>query len=232
MARQDFSEYEKHRAAQHEMICRLAATMLKITQRLCRDRRCRRAEFCSGPMVRSDLQAPQVAAQKELGLTGEACAFLPRCAASAPAHTHRSFRDGMNLMLKKGSEADNDEIVLSYARTCLRKGRRGSRPVVSRLPDSLPDPAPDTQLDARSVPRPETGPETVPNRRPDPRSETGPEPRKVAFVLPGLPTPPARPALPAFPTSPASPSLHDILTSPPLLTSQAARPTSGADNRD
>jgi len=81
MHKQDFSEYEKRRAQQHEEICRLASTLGHISTGFCRLRACRRRRVCSGPMLPSPHQKWTVRAQQEIGLSGRACSDLPACIA-------------------------------------------------------------------------------------------------------------------------------------------------------
>ena len=81
VSKQDFSEYEKHRAQQHEELCRLAATLIHIRTGFCCRRVCRLRRICSGPMLPSPHQKWTVRVQQEIGLSGKACSDLPACIA-------------------------------------------------------------------------------------------------------------------------------------------------------
>lgn len=72
--------HELWRADVHEREVRLAAT-LAAAPYLCRIRKCRRDEGCSGPMVPSAYQAVAVEAQRMLGFSGDAVSRLPLCLA-------------------------------------------------------------------------------------------------------------------------------------------------------
>ena len=78
----DFSDSEKLRAEQHEELCRAASSLICISDDLCHLRSCRRRRVCSGPMQPSPHQAGAVRAQREIGLSGKACAELPLCIAN------------------------------------------------------------------------------------------------------------------------------------------------------
>ena len=91
MTSRDYSEYERQRAEMHEVNWRLAATLVNIRSRYCRYRFCRRAQCCSGPMQPSEHQKGMVRAQKEIGLSGTACADLPMCMANAPPNSITMF---------------------------------------------------------------------------------------------------------------------------------------------
>ncbi|TCV70996.1 hypothetical protein EDE05_10723 [Neorhizobium sp. R1-B] len=85
MDKQDFSEYEKRRAEQHEKLCRATALLMCLDHRICHLRACYRKRMCSGPMRPSPHQAGAVRAQREIGLSGKACAELPFCVANMAA---------------------------------------------------------------------------------------------------------------------------------------------------
>jgi hypothetical protein len=92
MAGHDYSEYEKRRARAHEETWRYAAMLVNIADRHCHYRRCRRLQACIGPMQASDHQLGMVKAQKEIGLSGTACAKLPICMANATAYRYALVR--------------------------------------------------------------------------------------------------------------------------------------------
>ena len=87
------SDYEKLRAEMHEELCRMAATFAHIRDRICHFRQCRRRRICSGPMEPSVHQAGQVELQRSLGMSGEACANLPICAACLEPRLYRLFAE-------------------------------------------------------------------------------------------------------------------------------------------
>ncbi|WP_313604807.1 hypothetical protein [Rhizobium sp.] len=106
MKRTDFSEYEKRRAQDHEEAWRLSATLENIHSRHCHYRMCRRSQFCSGPMLPSEHQRSVISAQKEIGLSGMACARLPMCMANATLDRYAYVRGA----LEKITEARNGEL--------------------------------------------------------------------------------------------------------------------------
>jgi hypothetical protein len=98
MAERDYSEYEKRRARDHEDTWRYAAMLINIPDRHCHYRLCRRHQACYGPMLTSNHQLGMVQAQKEIGLSGAACASLPMCVANATAD-HYAYVRGMRQSL-------------------------------------------------------------------------------------------------------------------------------------
>ncbi|URK87126.1 hypothetical protein LP421_25545 [Rhizobium sp. RCAM05350] len=77
MPKQDFSEYERRVSADHERQCRSTLTIHGVW-RICPIRKCRRDKACSGEMLASAHQNSKIRAQRETGLSGNACAKLPR----------------------------------------------------------------------------------------------------------------------------------------------------------
>jgi hypothetical protein len=84
MPKQDFTEYEKRVSADHERQCRTVLTF-HSAWRICPNRKCRRDQACTGPMLVSAHQDHKIRAQREIGLSGHACAKLPRCVATTHA---------------------------------------------------------------------------------------------------------------------------------------------------
>jgi len=76
----DISGHERRLTDHHERLCRTAATYSSFYV-ICDIRKCRRDRGCTGPMVESDRQASRVAAQRFMGLSGNAAARLPLCVA-------------------------------------------------------------------------------------------------------------------------------------------------------
>ena len=91
----DMTDYEKMRAARHEALCRMTASLSTI-RLTCRFRRCRRDRICKGPLVLSNHQALQVEVQRMIGLSGNACATLPSCVDRLPPRAYELFRKGMS----------------------------------------------------------------------------------------------------------------------------------------
>jgi hypothetical protein len=83
MTIKDFTEYEKRLAADHERLWRGYLTEV-VAVHLCKRRKCRRDGACTGPMRIAPSQASRVRAQREIGLSGKACASLPLCVANIP----------------------------------------------------------------------------------------------------------------------------------------------------
>ena len=103
MSKQDFSEYEKHRAQQHEELCRLAATLIHIRTGFCRRRVCRRRRICSEPMLPSPHQKWTVRAQQEIGLSGKACSDLPACIANCEPEFFELYRNAQDFVREEMS---------------------------------------------------------------------------------------------------------------------------------
>ena len=100
----DMSRIEALRAAQHEELCRQAATLVFIPERRCRFRQCWRRGVCSGAMVPSSHQARQMEVQRMLGLSGRACASLPVCVARLDGEQYQIFRRGMGELQQQFDE--------------------------------------------------------------------------------------------------------------------------------
>lgn len=81
MKAEDLKQYEIRRARDHELVYRLAATKAGAPFIICAIRKCRRDSACIGPMVGSRHMQGSVRAQQALGMSGMACAQLPRCIA-------------------------------------------------------------------------------------------------------------------------------------------------------
>jgi len=84
MTIKDLTAYEKRLAADHEKLWRGFLTDY-VDGIGCARRKCRRDKACTGPMIVAPSQASRVPAQRELGLSGNACARLPLCMAVIPA---------------------------------------------------------------------------------------------------------------------------------------------------
>ncbi|MGK6313146.1 hypothetical protein [Neorhizobium sp. DT-125] len=105
----DFSDYEKRRAEQHEELCRAASSLMCINDGLCHLRSCRRRRVCSGPMQPSPHQAWAVRAQREIGLSGKACAELPLCIANQKPwvfEIYKKVMDGLRRVRQNNPELD------------------------------------------------------------------------------------------------------------------------------
>lgn len=90
MPKQDFTDYEQRLAADHEHQCRALLT-IHLAWTVCSIRKCRRDRACSGPMLVSTHQRGKVRVQKEIGLSGHACAGLPACMARASDAAFETF---------------------------------------------------------------------------------------------------------------------------------------------
>ena len=68
MPKQDFSNYEKRLAIDHEQRCR---TILSVhfAWKVCKIRKCGRDQVCTGPMLVSAHQDRKVRIQREIGLS-------------------------------------------------------------------------------------------------------------------------------------------------------------------
>ena len=109
MEQPDFGEYEKRRASEHEQMCRITASLCHINSGFCRLRVCRRRSACSGAMVPSPHQAWTVRAQREIGLSGRACADLPLCIAHREPEYYELFKrtlDEFRTMVEDHPEGD------------------------------------------------------------------------------------------------------------------------------
>jgi hypothetical protein len=125
MTKPDFSDYERCRAENHEFFWRLAATQAAIRSRFCRFRQCRRLQVCCGPMLPSDHQKMQVRAQQEIGLSGRACATLPRCLAQISEPQYAAWRELVESLSEMRSHLSDAEIAYWVADD-LRKTRPAS----------------------------------------------------------------------------------------------------------
>ncbi len=128
MSQPDFSNYEKRLSVDHEQKCRTTCTIHGAWES-CAIRKCRRDRACTGPMLRSAYQDGRVRAQREIGLTGNACARLPACVARAERSTFQFFDDCLDD-LAKDMIAHPDEKLPSFDRKL--KGRQS--------PQGLPNP--------------------------------------------------------------------------------------------
>ena len=123
MTKPDFSDYEKRRAEYHEEICRLASTMVHIASGFCRLRCCRRNRVCSGPMMPSPHQAWTVRAQREIGLSGSACADLPACIALKPPEYYAPYREVMTRVQEMQNEEPLVDLLEIIIRTAAKRRR-------------------------------------------------------------------------------------------------------------
>ena len=123
MPKPDLSEYEKRVSADHERQCRTTLT-IHSAWRLCPIRKCRRDKACSGEMLASAHQERKIRAQRETGLSGNACAKLPRCMATASAAAFETFAECLDD-LQRDLIAYPDEDLPKFDR-CL-KGRQTRR---------------------------------------------------------------------------------------------------------
>ncbi len=123
MPKQDFSEYEKRVSVDHERQCRTLLTF-HSAWRICRARKCRRDKACSGDMCVSAHQDRKIRTQREIGLSGNACARLPRCMATASASAYETFAQLLDD-LQRDLIAHPDEDLPKFDR-CL-KGRQSRR---------------------------------------------------------------------------------------------------------
>ncbi|KGD87741.1 MULTISPECIES: hypothetical protein [Rhizobium/Agrobacterium group] len=111
----DFSNYEKRRAEQHEELCRAAATLFCISDRICHLRVCRRYRICVGPMLPSPHQAWAVRAQREIGLSGKACAELPLCIANQEPWAFDIYKKFMNVLQQVRLDSPKMDLILACA---------------------------------------------------------------------------------------------------------------------
>jgi hypothetical protein len=93
-----FEDQDRRLAAQHEETCRLAAITCALATGRCRIRKCRRNGVCSGPMLRSPRQDLRVRLQKEIGLSGNACATLPVCIATGDDPLFARFQRAVGII--------------------------------------------------------------------------------------------------------------------------------------
>jgi hypothetical protein len=114
MEKHDFSEYEKRRAEQHDKLSRATASLMCLDNRLCHLRACYRKHVCSGPMIPSPHQAGAVRAQREIGLSGKACAELPVCIANVEPLLFAHYAKLKNGLQSKAS----DDPGLDLLRAC------------------------------------------------------------------------------------------------------------------
>ncbi|WP_349435584.1 hypothetical protein [Pararhizobium sp. A13] len=90
MSKPEFTDYEKRLSADHERQCRALLTA-QLIWRICRTRKCGRDRACTGPMLVSAHQGRKVRIQREIGLSGHACARLPACIANAQESGFQTF---------------------------------------------------------------------------------------------------------------------------------------------
>jgi hypothetical protein len=109
------SDYERFRAEQHEELCRATASIGFLDSGFCRLRACRRRGVCSGPMIPSAHQLWKVRAQREIGLSGKACADLPLCIANREPQHYELFKQ----TLQKLQQVAIDEPNLDLLRACI-----------------------------------------------------------------------------------------------------------------
>jgi hypothetical protein len=124
MANRDYSEYEKRRAEDHEDAWRFAATLVNISDRHCHYRVCRRYQICQGPMLPSDHQRGVVHAQKEIGLSGTACASLPMCMANASAEHYDYVRRVCQKLKDMRSRDFEESTALEFLYLVRESARR------------------------------------------------------------------------------------------------------------
>jgi hypothetical protein len=98
MPKQDFSNYEKRLSIDHEQQSRSVMTY-SVVWTYCRLRKCRRDRACTGPMLVSAHQNRKIRAQREIGLSGHACAKLPACIANASEEFFRLFEKDKDCLL-------------------------------------------------------------------------------------------------------------------------------------
>ncbi|WP_438752125.1 hypothetical protein [Pararhizobium sp. O133] len=120
MPKQDFTDYEKRIAIDHERQCRTVLTTCEVWQE-CPLRKCRRDRACTGEMLVSAHQDRKVRVQRELGLSGKACSKLPRCIATIDASFFAAFTDRLDT-LQKYLVANPTVILPSFDRYL--KGRQ------------------------------------------------------------------------------------------------------------
>ena len=116
MDKPDFSDYEQRRAEQHEELCRAASSLICISERFCHLRSCRRRRVCSGPMLPSPHQALAVRAQREIGLSGKACAELPLCVANQEPWVLKHYKQLMDDLQQVRLEDPRINLIL----TCIK----------------------------------------------------------------------------------------------------------------
>ncbi|MCV9967588.1 hypothetical protein OIU34_37825 [Pararhizobium sp. BT-229] len=123
MPKQDFSDYEKRLSIDHEQRCRTVLSA-HFVWKVCKIRKCSRDRTCTGPMLISAHQDRKVRVQREIGLSGHACASLPACIAKAREAAFRDFEDIMEDFQRY--RIDHPEVRLPKFDRCL-KGRQPRR---------------------------------------------------------------------------------------------------------
>ena len=98
MPKQDLSDYEKRLSIDHERQCRTVLSCQLIWM-ICKTRKCRRDAACTGPMLASAHQNRKINVQREIGLSGRACAELPACLAHVPETVFQSFQEVKDHLL-------------------------------------------------------------------------------------------------------------------------------------
>ena len=106
----NLSDYERRRAEDHEFFWRMAAGLSTIPSGFCRFRQCYRLRECCGPMSPSDHQLGQIRTQQEIGLSGKACATLPRCVAHIPEKNYADLRKLVESLMNMRSKHSDIEI--------------------------------------------------------------------------------------------------------------------------
>ena len=118
----DFSDYEKRRAEQHEELCRAASSLVCISDGLCHLRSCRRRRVCGGRMLPSPHQALAVRAQREIGLSGKACAELPLCIANQKPGVFEIYKKAMDLLRRiRLDDPELDLVLACVANAAMRR---------------------------------------------------------------------------------------------------------------
>jgi hypothetical protein len=133
MDKPDFSDYEKLRAEQHEGLCRATASISFLGNGFCRLRACGRRRVCSGPMLPSAHQIWKVRAQREIGLSGKACADLPLCIANREPQYYELFKQTLQSLQQIAIDEPNLDVlracILVAARRRDKKHLLTSRPL-------------------------------------------------------------------------------------------------------
>ncbi|KKX27872.1 hypothetical protein YH62_21910 [Rhizobium sp. LC145] len=92
-----------------------------ISNDLCRLRSCRRRRVCGGPMQPSPHQALAVRAQREIGLSGKACADLPVCIANQKPWVFDIYKKLMADLLQIKLDIPKMDLILACVEAASRR---------------------------------------------------------------------------------------------------------------
>ncbi|WP_131818952.1 hypothetical protein [Rhizobium sp. LCM 4573] len=102
---------------------------MHVMNDFCRLRQCRRRlRVCSGPMQPSPHQIWKGHAQKEIGLSGKACADLPICMAHQRPEYYQIYRQAMEEVQDMQQEHADIDLLYAFVRAAAK--RRPRRPAL------------------------------------------------------------------------------------------------------